>query len=191
MRRYFGAEPPNAEYIAREHQAQADVVDHSGAVSEAASKSMQSTPVGSPPTLFDVRCIFDSRPANAYDFNFISTRGSSGTGVVFTFPVPNGYRAVPREWTVAYDLIPVATPNQITGVCQANGADVPNNIAYIGSGTTLPIRSFYVVEENATFGMRIIDPGGLISGNVLLQVYGNLLPVTGVALPFEVTNRKI
>lgn len=194
-RRYGGIDPPDAEYIDRERQIQADTVDDSGRASQAASAAMATTPTGEPPVVYDVRCIFDSRPVSGYDFTFSNTTNfsSTQTSQVFTFQTPQGYRAIPREWKVTFSQIPIASDDQIVAFLQANGADVPNNRAFIGAGTTFPIKSFYLVEEYAPFGMRVdySGYGGTPAGFISIQVYGNLLPVTGVALPFEATNRKL
>ena len=193
MRRYFSGERPNAEFTQREHQAMPDATDNSGYLAGAKVAALALATPGEPNILYDVRCVYDSRPVAAYDFNYVSSiaAGAHGATVVTTFQTPSGYRAVPREWSIEFIPTPVADLTDVQIFLQAQGADVPNNSRYIGSGTTSPIRSFFVVEENATFGVRIVDIGGVLTGNIIVQCYGNLLPVTGVALPFEVTNRKV
>lgn len=195
MRRYFGGpQAPNAEFVPeRERQAPPDPRDTSGYLAGAKERAVGVAPVGTPPTFYDVRCVYDSRPVNAYDFNLTTTTAALPHGGFATtqFIVPSGYRAVPRKWMVSFEPIPVANPSDITFYPQAYGADVPNNAVLIGSGTAAPIETFFLVEENATFGARIADPNALAGGNVYIQVWGNLLPVTGVALPFEVSNRKV
>ncbi len=194
MRRRYFAEGPNTEFIERETQLPADLSDGSGALAETKARELPGTRWGEPPLAFDVRCVYDSRPANGYDFNLTMTltpdeAAASITGQII---VPSGYRIVPREWRVNFVVIPDVTLTQISVQIQRNDADLPNNSFFIGTGTTFPIKTFFVVEENATFGLRLLDPGILLlAANVaIVQVYGNLLPVTGVALPFEVTNRK-
>jgi hypothetical protein len=199
-RRYGGIDPPDAEYIDRERQVQADVIDDSGRASQRSSKELTRTPIADPPGLYDVRCIYDSRPPNAYDFNLTQTINSGDVtpNSVFTFQVPAGYRAVPREWRIVVNPMPflssTAAEDAIQLVLQTNGADMLFNTQSIGSGMTGPMRSFFIVEEIAPFGCRIVDPGGLLiaaGSSITVNVYGNLLPVTNVALPFEVTNRKL
>lgn len=153
--------------------------------------SLYQTPLGEPPTEFDVRCVYDSRPVNGYDFNLSSAIVLSGsaTSWAVTFNVPNGYRMVPREWQVIYDNPPAIVAANSTVSLQQNGAGVPNNQGIIiGSGTTLPIKSFYVCEENTTFGITGFVSTGNVTGAV--NVYGNLIAVSEVALPFAVANRK-
>lgn len=197
MRRYFMPEPPNAEYTERDRaQWPPDLKDNSGFAAQAKDNALARVPPGEPPNMYDVRCIYDSRPPNAYDFNLIleDSPAPHATQLALQVVVPNGYRAVVREWNVSFIPIPMATQVQVEFFPQSNNADVQNNAVFIGSGTTRPIQTFFVVDENATFGCRIVDAGGVLSGIstiVLVQVYGNLLPVTGVALPFEVTNRKL
>lgn len=158
--------------------------------------AMHATPLGEPPVNFDVRAIFDSRPVNAYDFNLSANTTISSTSAswVATFVVPNGYRMVPREWEVYYENAPAgsAVASQVT--LQQNNADLPNNTGIIiGVATAAPIKSFFICEENTTFGIRGFNNNTFVvagSAVVIVNVYGNLLPVTDVALPFEVTNKK-
>ncbi|MGH7744386.1 MAG: hypothetical protein ACREQ5_06130, partial [Candidatus Dormibacteria bacterium] len=131
---------------------------------------------------------------NAFDFNFTQVLGIDGTssnGTFFTFLCPLGYRAVPRKWHIFFDSAPGGTAANTTGTLLNNNVAVPSNTNIIlgGTGTgDTPLESFFVVEENTLFGIQIVLTGivGIFSTNVL--VYGNLLPVTNVALPFEVTN---
>lgn len=154
---------------------------------------MQRTPLGEPRVGFDVRAVYDSRPVNGYDFNLsASTDNVTTSAWVIAFNVPNGYRMVPREWQVIYDSPPPGPSTNSIVTLQQNGANLPNNgPIIIGGGTGLPIKSFFICEENTTFGITGRNTN-LISGTnkVIINVYGNLLAVTDVALPFEVTNRK-
>lgn len=187
-RRYFMPQPTNAEFVqSRERQLPPDLHDTSGNLAGAKEREVARTGLGEPPNFYDVRCVYDSRPVNGYDFN-ISTQLVAHQLTFVDIVVPNGYRAVPREWTIDFVPIPVANVNDIIFFPQSNGADVPNNSRMIGSGGV--VKTFFVVEENAVFNARFQDPGGLITGTAYVQIYGNLLPVTGVALPFEVSNRK-
>ena len=60
--------------------------------------AMQQAPLGEPKSDFDVRCVYDSRIVNGYDFNFSAAIGGSsvGGGWSAVFVVPNGYRAFNR-----------------------------------------------------------------------------------------------
>ncbi len=151
------------------------------------------TPLGEPRVGFDVRCVYDSRPVNGYDFNFSATATAVTTGNwQVTFNVPNGYRIVPREWEIVYDGAPTGANKNSTVTIQQTGANLPNNgPIIIGTGTTHPIKTFFVCEENTTFGI-IGRNTNLVAGtlDVNINVYGNLLAVSDVALPFEVANKK-
>jgi hypothetical protein len=157
-------------------------------------QDLDRTPLGEPHVEFDVRCIYDSRPVNGYDFNYSATTTNVTTGSwQVTFNVPNGYRIVPREWEIIYDVPPSGPSANSTVTIQQNSANLPNNgPIIIGMGTSAPIKTFFICEENTTFGI-IGRNTNLISGTntVIINVYGNLLSVTDVALPFAVTNRKI
>jgi hypothetical protein len=161
---------------------------------DSAITAMQATPLGMPPTDFDVKCIYDSRPLNGYDFNFSASQEiTSNVPWSFNFDVPNGYRIVPREWDVFFDT-PIATQssNSTVTLTQQN-AGVPNNSGIIvGMGTgSRPIKSFFVCEENTQFGISgIVGMGSNATQttNLSVNVYGNLIPVTEVSLPFCVAN---
>lgn len=163
-----------------------------------AISSMQIAPIGEPPQDYDVVAVYDSRPVNGYDFN-ISLHASnvvSSANVTFsaTFVCPNGYRMVPREWDIHYDNPAPGSAINSTVTIQSNGANLPyNGPIVIGSGTQSPIKTFFVVEENNTFGITGINTNfstGGTSSAVVINVHGNLIPVTDVPLPFTVTNRK-
>jgi len=151
--------------------------------------AMRAAPLGEPPTDFDVRAVFDSRFINSYDFNLsLAVSIASNVTWVATFNVPTGYRAIPRKWSVQFDSPPLgpAAANNVT--LQQNGADVPNNgPIIIGAGTDDPIDSFYLCEENTTFGITGINQ---VNTEVNVNVYGNLLAVSDVALPLSISNQK-
>jgi hypothetical protein len=180
-------------------QATSDSSDQAGADLlnvDASINSMTQAPLGNPPLDFDVISTYDSRPVNAYDFNF-SASVTATLGVVWTmtFNVPPGYRAVPREWDVTYDTPFVGPSNGSTVSLLQGSAGVPNNgPIIIGSGTFDPIKSFFICEEQTTFGITGIAIGGGANGvgpntsNVSVNVWGNLIPVSEVALPFTVAN---
>ena len=155
---------------------------------------LERTPLGEPRVAFDVRCVYDSRPVNGYDFNLSATATQTSTSSIFLviFNVPNGYRMVPREWEITFDNPQVGAAANSTVSIQQNNANLPNNgPIIIGMGTSEPIKTFFVCEENTTFGLIGSTNNPLLQTiNVNINVYGNLLPVTDVALPFEVTNRK-
>lgn len=184
-----------------DYQAPASL-DESGAdvlQADASIGAMLQTPLGEPPSNFDVRAVYDSRPVNAYDFNYSaspSTTGSGANGWVATFQVPNGYRAVPRKWSIHYDTIAGGASANSTASIQQGGAALPNNANIIvGMGTDEPIETFFLCEENTSFGITginsnilTLNPGQNYTANV--NVWGNLIAVTDVALPFSIANEN-
>lgn len=192
-RRFFTGEPPNSEYLAREIQAPADLSDPATRTPQALADAMARTPIGEPPSAFDVRCTYDSRPTNGFDFNLIQVFEESTDDVLIaSFEVPLGYRAVPRKWRLNYLPTTTYELNEVTAFFTNNGADVPYNSCAIGSGTTTPLETFFLSEEASPFGVRIVNlSASIVLAAFIVQVYGNYIPRTNVALPFEVTNRKI
>ena len=156
---------------------------------------MQQAPLGEPPTAFDVRSVYDSRPVNGYDFNYSGSLPSQNlynNPWTIEFNVPNGYRAVPRKWDVFYDTPPSGPSYNSTVTLLQQGAAVPNNgPIIIGMGTNDPIESFFLCEENTTFGItgNVVFTGNGTSDSVIsVNVQGNLIPVSEVALPFSIAN---
>jgi hypothetical protein len=152
--------------------------------------AMQQAPLGEPPVDFDVRCVYDSRIVNGYDFNFSSPiSASSTTGWSATFTVPVGYRAVPRKWSVQFDQVITGAASGSTATIQQNGAGLANNgPIIIGMGTDGPIETFFLCEENTTFGIAGQNTNAVISYTGAVNVYGNLIPVSQVALPMAAAN---
>ena len=165
-----------------------------------ATAAMYATPLGEPPSDFDVRSVYESRPVNAYDFNYSSATpvtGANSTGEqvlwATSFSAPNGYRAVPKKWDIAFDPpYAVGVPFDSTvNITQANAA-VPNNQNLIlGTGTDEPIETFFVCEENTTFGASgstsLVATGYTVNVNV--NVWGTLIPVSEVSPPFCIANQ--
>lgn len=151
------------------------------------------TPLGEPPVAFDVRSVYDSRPVNSYDFNFSTSQAyiDAGGVLTFNFNVPQGYRAVPREWNVALSTPSIGASGTFNTISlNSNNAAVPNNqnIIFGGGGTEDPVKSFFVCEEQTQFGATIFLLPTLTPGDCILNVWGNLIPVTSVALPFAIAN---
>jgi hypothetical protein len=160
--------------------------------------AMQAAPVSMPPTEFEVHAVYDSRLINSYDFNFSGTAEvtvSNDTVVwAVNFNSPNGYRVVPREWHIFFDMpLQIKASSSLVSLTQ-NNAGVPNNgniIVGMGTGSN-PIKSFYPVEENTTFGVL-----GSITGNsatpqtttIVVNCYGNLIAVTDSALQFAIADQ--
>jgi len=159
---------------------------------DASITAMQKAPLGEPKSDFDVRCVYDSRIVNGYDFNFsaILTQSSGGSWSA-SFNVPNGYRAIPRKWDVQFDLPPPGAAGNSTVTIQQQGAGLPNNgPIIIGMGTDDPIETFFLCEENTTFGIAGANTNTANALTVNVNVYGNLIPVTDVALPLSVSNQR-
>ena len=168
---------------------------------DASVSAMQSAPLTTPSVDFEVRSVYDSRPINAYDFNFSGAsefNAPSFPGTVatwqITFTVPTGYRAVPREWDVFFDDPPDIKASDNVVSLQQNGANIPNNGPIIvGSGTgARPIKSFFVCEENTTFGIQgavTLGINSTQSSTISVNVHGNLIPVSDCALPFTIADQ--
>jgi len=159
---------------------------------------MVSSPIGEPQGDYDVRSVYDSRPVNAYDFNFSGfatyTIGITPIGWEVQFTVPPGYRAIPKEWSVWYDRPAINPASASTVSVLQNGTNLPNNQnIIIGQGTTLPLKTFFICEEGTTFGMTGTQQsaGTPITTNVNVQVWGTLIPVSEVALPYTAANARI
>lgn len=167
---------------------------------------------------YDVRSTYDSRPINAYDFNFCANSliVTNDALWVVGWQVPLGFRAVVREFEVQYDqdtgnqfgqslVYPLegmypsqfapnpassgpTTPTVQTAVAGA-GFPVLNNMKAIGSGGK--IKTFFIVEEGTWFGIQGINNNlGGVQGTVTINVYGNMLPIRNEQLPFIVGNQK-
>lgn len=156
------------------------------------TQAMLEAPLGEPKSDFDVRCVYDSRVVNGYDFNYSAAMNQpSGASWTATFVVPNGYRAVPRKWSVNFDSPPVGPSKNSTATIQQGGAALPNNgPIIIGMGTDDPIETFFLCEENTTFGITGANSNAVTGLAVIVNVYGNLIPVTDVALPLAVSNQR-
>jgi hypothetical protein len=189
-----------------DYQGPPDLMDPSGsdvAGDSASTLGMIASPLGEPPVEFDVRSVFDSRPVNGYDFIYSATSsflpGSPSTQGIWSvnFIVPNGYRAVPLEWDISFDqpMSGLAAANSQCSLNQ-NGSAVPNNQAIIiGYGTgDLPLKTFFVCEENSTFGAQGFNlNNGIQAANTVtvnVKVKGNLIAVSDVALPFSIANKR-
>lgn len=166
---------------------------------------------------YDVRAVYNSRPINAYDFNFCANSliVNNNTLWVVGWQVPLGFRAVVREFEVQYDqdtggpfggslVFPLegmypstfgpnpqtsgpVTPTVQTALAGA-GFPVLNNAKAIGSGGT--IKTFFIVEEGAWFGIQGITSNIGSQGTCTINAYGNFIPIRDEQLPFVVGNQK-
>lgn len=168
----------------------ADVILDQSSIAE-----MQAAPLGEPLIGYDVRAVFDSRPINAFDFNFSATSQVTGTTGAWavTFEVPLGFRAVPRKWYIDFD--PGLSIN--TGPSSSSTASitkgklnlVQNQLIIVGQGAE--IETFFLCEENTPFGMSGNNLLGATSGAntlAIVNVWGTLIPVSSVALSFCAAN---
>lgn len=168
--------------------------------------AMQKAPLGEPPTAFDVRCTYDSRPVNGYDFNYSLAvaliDGGSSSAWTAEFNVPNGYRAVPRKWTIEYqpELGVYGGPDPVSSYIATivsilqNSAALPNNQNIIvGPIPDGELETFFVCEENTTFGISGFCDYYLSTDPTyaIVNVYGNLIPVSDVSLPLAIANQRL
>ena len=167
----------------------------------AATAEMIAAPLGGPATDFSIRSVYDSRPVNAYDFNYsqaveVTNANGAGTTVLWAanFSAPNGYRAIPRKWDIFLDPPHAVGPpaDSLVSITQSNAA-IPNNQNIIlGLGTDEPIETFFVCEENTVFGASgatsLIPADTTVNVNV--NVHGNLIPVSQVAAPYSIANEN-
>lgn len=186
---------PDFEFEARDNQLPPDFRRPGSPNSAASTAAMEAAPPGEPPNPYDVRCVYDSRPPNAFDFNVSILSGMpSGVGQAITvaFQVPPGYRWVPREWDITFEPIIAGPIENVIVSLQANGANLPYDQGLLlgGAGTSHPIKSFFLVDEQQTFGVLIQNNTAISSAvKIIVNVYGNSLPITDVSLPYEVTNK--
>ncbi len=154
--------------------------------------AMQAAPLGEPDSQYDARSVYDSRPTNGFDATF-SGNASAAPSTAWTvlFSAPLGYRVVVREWQVNYDA-PGSGPAADSAVSLLlNGAALPynDNIA-IGMGTSDPVSTFFLVEENGTFGITGLSSNLALTTTAYVNMHVNLIPVTLDQLSFAVVNRK-
>jgi len=158
----------------------------------ASTLSMQRTPLGDGPTNYDVRSVWPVRPIAGFDFNynFSGTTVPLGTTTAqwtTTFVTPIGYRLIPLIWDVNYDFPGSGPAANSTVSLQNNGIGVPlNQGIIIGAGGQ--VRSFFIVEENTQFGIIGANSNNSGTGNININCYGYVVPVTDVSLAFSVAN---
>ena len=173
-----------------------DAADYGGsdlAMDASSTAAMMQTPLGEPDIDFDVRCIYDSRPVNGYDFNVsntLTTTSSAPTIWTFNFTVPLGYRMIPKKFEIKFDPAPAGPISQSTATILQQGVGLSNNQnIIIGPGGT--IDTFFICEEQTTFGITGTNNnvfGGLVL-TAIVNVWGQMIPVSDVALPFTAANK--
>lgn len=164
---------------------------------DAAVAQMQRAPLKEPLSDYDVRATFDSRFINGYDFNFAAVatdnNTGSGTGWEVSFNVPVGYRAIPRKWSFTFDALATGPAGASLASLSQAGAAVPNNQDIIIGMGGVEVDSFYLCEENTTFGAFGKNSNFALNTayTVNVNVYGNLIPVSDVALPLTASNPRL
>jgi hypothetical protein len=69
---------------------------------------------------------------------------------------------------------------------------VDNGPIEIEMGTFFPIESFFVCEENTTFGLRgTTNLIGSTAQAITVNVWGTLIAVSDAALPFSIANKRL
>lgn len=184
------------EFIEREIQRPPE--DTPGFVAQDATASAQSdlaeTPLGAPPTDYDVRSTYDSRPVNGYDFMIAVTAAAEG-GNTFTmeFEVRQGFVGVLREFSHFFTDNPqpaVINRAEVLATLRRNGTDVLDNADIpVGVSSDSIWKGFVIADEFNTLGVRIVLQGLLTAAECVAVFYGNYLLKTGVASPFEIANR--
>lgn len=151
---------------------------------------MLAAPLGDPQSPYDARSVYDSRPLNAFD-GVLSATASGDIPWTVQFQSPPGYRVVPREWTVSYDSPGSGPAGDSTVTILLNGSALLfNGPIVIGPGTNEPIETFFLVEENSSFGMSGSNTNAVAASLVYVNVRCNFLPVMLDQLPYAVENRK-
>lgn len=185
------------EFESRNRQLPADLNQSASNKANAKARSdFDSTPVGSPPSCYDVRSVFDSRPVNTYDFH-ITTGADYGqevdANVTIEMTVPEGYMAILRSIEVWFEPSSFGANRSAASLTmQLNGGDYPNNVdMLIGTATDQAIPMFLLADEFNRIGAKVTQlfaGAELYNGEVFAHFYGNFVLKSGRAYPFEVAN---
>lgn len=169
----------------------ADMVQQSGS-----RKDARGLALGSPPSDYGVRSVYDSRPVNATDFNVFTTMSLGCGGSPFVpsgFVVPQGYVAV---WRKAYAWmeppLALSTLSDVLFSFAINGADVQYNANIpIGIGSnSVPLDCFIIADNFQTLSGKFYTSAfsGEGSATANIRLYGNLLQKSGRPSIFEIAN---
>lgn len=188
---------PNREFEGREQPLPASIARTPGDQVNAgnASRAARVTPLGEPEIAFDVRSVFDSRPINAFDFNIaVTSPGSEAAAATqnCTFTAPEGYVLVLRRiHHFTTPLLNVLRGEVLASLVQ-NAALVLRNVDIpVGSFSDDLLHFFQLYDEGQIVGVRFVYDAGITPpDSSTAHFYGNLLPKTGRALPFEIANPK-
>jgi hypothetical protein len=183
------------EFESRNRQLPADLDQSAPYGSSARARTdFDSTPVGTPVNCYDVRSTFDVRPVGSFDFNIVSSIESSGDtdsgDIVVSMTVPDGFVAVLRNFDVWFNPEPVVlTKNGMTWSLQLNGGDVPYN-ADVPMGTAIDRETVFLLANEANRISLRLESSAFNNVNITgyVRFYGNLIPKSERALPFEIAN---
>lgn len=185
------------DFIDREHQLPADLADGVPdlEVSAGLGADMRAAPAGEPPADYDVRSVYDSRPVLGYDFNvLLSTSDIAGDPsppltLTSQFIVPQGFVAVVRKAHVWIEPnVPLSSRSNVLFTLAINGVRVQyNEDIAVGDETLEPLEFFTIIDELNSLA-AMITLSGIISTNVFVHFYGNLLSKTGRPPAFEIAN---
>ncbi len=148
---------------------------------------LSGVPLGTPDIDYDVRSIYDVRPVNGFDFTFTQEANIVATGEdsgvwTFNFTVPTGLVAVVR-W---YQWLSIARNGGYSGALIRNGVNYPYNSDVSLRTERMPV--YMLVDEEQTFGVRVVGSSLLGLGSASLTIHGNFLQKTGRAYPYEIAN---
>lgn len=150
------------------------------------------TPVGTPPSCYDVRSVYDSRPVNTYDFHItgVAEFATTDRARVVEMSVPEGYVAVLRSVEAWFQPAPLGADRSNTSMSmQLNGGDYPNNqFITIGASTDQPIPMFILADEFNRLGAKVTVSTLGYAGDVYVHFYGQFILKTERAYPFEIAN---
>lgn len=180
------------EFEARNRQLPADLNQTVAYNASARARAeFDQTPVGTPPSCYDVRSVYDSRPINCYDFHITQFRTftSVDTTLRVEMSVPEGYAAALRGVEIWFEPAPIgANRSDVSAQLQLNGGDYPNNSLLIGIATDGLVPMFMLADEFNRIGIKI-GMAPLVSDiGIGVHFYGNFILKTERALPFEIAN---
>ena len=180
------------EFEARNRQLPADLNQSATfGANQRARTDFDAAPVGTPPSCYDVRSVYDSRPINGYDFHIVQFQSLDSTDTTkrVEMTVPEGYAAVLRGFEAWFEPAPLgANRSDVSANLQLNGGDYPNNTFLIGMATNGLVPMFMLADEFNRIGLKLNFTAFTGSGEVYVHFYGNFILKSERALPFEIAN---
>lgn len=184
--------------------------DAIGDIKYQGKSNYKSKKTGTIPYNSKVTSTFDSRPVNAQDFLFSTvgrfllpaTDPALPSTVKLSYPVPGGFIAVLRGYR--YELLPIVPIPHTSLILNIS----VNNVAQLGYknlrhgkylGDFAP--SFLLSDTghnidfvfNASKGLNAIEPdpdNPIEIREIVLEVYGNLIQISGAPLALEIANKQ-